>query len=562
MSAPPSSLHDTRPSGTGAGKPIGAAAGGDRHGPAEARWDDRPALATALRVLSFVLPLVASLTVAWLLAGALPTPHTTGGRALWWLMVASASIVSLVAVDHVARRVLPLAALLQLSMVFPDQAPSRLGVALRSGSTKRLQERAVHDLQEGKQEPAVAARTIITLAASLNAHDRGTRGHSERVRAYADLIAEELGLAAAERDRLRWAALLHDLGKLSVPSATLNAHDALTENDWVTLRRHPLEGARLAAPLRGWLGTWATAIEQHHERFDGTGYPYGLSGDQLSLAARIVAVADSYDAMTSVRSYSAGITPAAARQELARKAGTDFDPAVVRAFLNVSLGRLRWVMGPLAFMSVLPFAPGLGAVRGAVTNTGRTVALGATSLIATVGVVAPLIDAPAPAPRVLSEGLVRPAPRATRPPPPVDIPVPAPPAAAEAAPVAEPEAPPATDQVASAAATFAPGASMPPATPATAPAVARTVPPEPAPAGPPATGGPAPAPATPVAPAPADPAPASPPASPPANEGPPPACPKPDKPTDAAPKCPPKWGHTDERPPKAGGKQDPSPRPR
>lgn len=229
-------------------------------GAEEGRWDDRPVLAGALRALSFVLPLVASLTMAWLLAEALPTPESTGGKLLWWLAVGATSVVALVAFDHVARRLLPLAALLKLSMVFPDRAPSRLGVALRSGSTSRLREQAVHDLQEGKQEPAEAARTIITLAASLNAHDRGTRGHSERVRAYADLIAEEMGLAAGERDRLRWAALLHDLGKLSVPSSTLNAHEALTDDDWAVLRRHPLEGARLASPLREWLGPWATAI--------------------------------------------------------------------------------------------------------------------------------------------------------------------------------------------------------------------------------------------------------------------------------------------------------------
>ncbi|MDP9403332.1 MAG: HD-GYP domain-containing protein, partial [Actinomycetota bacterium] len=451
MGAPLGSFEEARRQVGGAGGPVAAPSPNDQDAD-EARWDDRPVLAGALRALSFLLPLVASLTAAWVLARALPTPESLGGHVLWWMAVAAASLLSLMAFDRVARRLLPLAALLKLSMVFPDRAPSRLGVALRSGSTKRLQERAVHDLREGKQEPAAAARTIITLAASLNAHDRGTRGHSERVRAYADLIAEELGLGRAERDRLRWAALLHDLGKLSVPSGTLNAREALTDDDWATLRRHPLEGARLAAPLRGWLGTWATAIEQHHERYDGTGYPYGLSGEQLSLAARIVAVADSYDAMTSVRSYSAGITPAAARQELARKAGTDFDPAVVRAFLNVSLGRVRWVMGPLAFFSVVPFAPGLGGLRNAVISTRRTVALGTASLVTTTGVVAPQLDPSPPPPPVLGEPVERSASRISGPAPPLRILAPtleaasepAPTEAAQVAPLAAPEAPPTT----------------------------------------------------------------------------------------------------------------------
>lgn len=547
MSTPLRTVEDVPPHG-GPGRRGASESPGSGQDGSEGRWDDRPLLAGALRALSFLLPLIASLGAAWLLATALPTPSSTGGRVLWWLAVGVTSLLALLAFDRVARRLLPLAALLKLSMVFPDRAPSRLGVALRSGSTKRLQERALHDLQEGKQEPAEAAATILTLAASLNAHDRGTRGHSERVRGYADLIAEEMGLAASERDRLRWAALLHDLGKLSVPSSTLNAHEALTEEDWATLRQHPLEGARLAAPLRGWLGPWASAIEQHHERYDGTGYPYGLSGEQLSLAARIVAVADSYDAMTSVRSYSAGVTPAAARRELARKAGSDFDPAVVRAFLNVGLGRVRWVMGPLAFFSVIPFAPGLGGLRSTVTNTGRTVALGATSLVATAGIVAPQLDAlPSPAPRVMSGVVVRPVSRPAFVPPVAEVPSLEPAAAA----VEAVEPPPVGTSAPATGTITSPPANPPPArsavagrpataTPTAAPTAAPTSAPTSAPAttAPPTTTGAV------------------------AEESPPPRCPNTDKPSTTAPECPPAWGHTDERPPKGGGKEAPaSPKP-
>lgn len=539
MSTPLRTVEDVPPRG-GPGRRDASGAAGSGQAGSEGRWDNRPLLAGALRALSFLLPLIASLGAAWLLATALPTPSSTGGRVLWWLAVGVTSLLALLAFDRLARRLLPLAALLKLSMVFPDRAPSRLGVALRSGSTKRLQERALHDLQEGKQEPAEAAATILTLAASLNAHDRGTRGHSERVRGYADLIAEEMGLAASERDRLRWAALLHDLGKLSVPSSTLNAHDALTEEDWATLRQHPLEGARLAAPLRGWLGPWATAIEQHHERYDGTGYPYGLSGDQLSLAARIVAVADSYDAMTSVRSYSAGVTPAAARRELARKAGSDFDPAVVRAFLNVGLGRVRWVMGPLAFFSVVPFAPGLGGLRSTVTNTGRTVALGTVSLVATTGIVAPQLDAPsAPAPRVMSGVVARPVSRPAFVPPVTEVPLPEPVAAV----VEAIESPPMEQSAPATGARSSPPANPPPANPPPAPSAAVVRP---------ATAPPTSEPSTTVVTAPPTTAGAV------TEESPPPRCPNRDKPSTKAPDCPPAWGHTDERPPKAGGKETPA----
>ncbi|MGH9283613.1 MAG: HD-GYP domain-containing protein, partial [Acidimicrobiales bacterium] len=271
--------------------------------PVEPRWETRPTLATAVRVAIFAIPFCASMVAAWLMTRALDVPEGLGEHLLWWAGVLAASLGALLVFDRAVRGLLPLAALLRLSLIFPDRAPSRLGVALRSGSTRRLQAREVEALQRGELEPAQAAHTILALASNLNVHDRGTRGHSERVRAYADLIGAELGLDAADRDRLRWAALLHDLGKLSVPATTLNNHHQLSPDDWETLRRHPLEGARLAQSLGEWLGPWSLAIEQHHERYDGTGYPYGLAGSEISLGARIVAVADSYDAMTSPRAY-------------------------------------------------------------------------------------------------------------------------------------------------------------------------------------------------------------------------------------------------------------------
>ena len=380
-------LERRRSAGRADPRPGPRAAAAEASGSVDQRWEGRPRAAAAVRALAFALPVAASLGAALVLSMVLPRPSTLAATLVWWMTVLAASAFALVAFDRLARRLLPLAALLKLAMAFPDRAPSRLGVALRSGSTRVLRERAVEELREGHQEPAAAARTILTLAASLNDHDRATRGHSERVRAYSDLIAEELGLDDEDRDRLRWSALLHDVGKLGVPASTLNSHHALTDDDWETLRRHPVEGARLAAPLREWLGPWAMAIEQHHERFDGQGYPYGLAGQELSMAARIVTVADSYDAMTSVRSYSTGISPGEARAELARKAGSQFDPVVVRAFLNVGLGRLRWVMGPLAFISAVPLLAAFGVARRAVDSVGRTVALGGVSLISSAGLV-------------------------------------------------------------------------------------------------------------------------------------------------------------------------------
>jgi hypothetical protein len=112
---------------------------------------------------------------------------------------------------------------------------------------------------------------------------------------------------------------------------------------------------RLVAGLLPWLGDWGRAVGEHHERWDGTGYPKGLAGDDIGYAARIVAVADSFETMTAARSYSKAMSADQAREELTRCAGSQFDPAVVRAFLGVSVGRLRWVLGPLTWLAEVPF---------------------------------------------------------------------------------------------------------------------------------------------------------------------------------------------------------------
>ena len=271
---------------------------------------------------------------------------------------------------------LPLAALLRMTMLFPDHAPSRFAVARSAGSTRQLVERARSRPDESVGE---AATRILGLVAALSSHDRRTRGHSERVRVFTDVIANELHLPTEDRDRLRWAALLHDLGKLDVPTRILNKPAGLDAAEWTVVRQHPTRGAQLAGPLLEWLGPWGAAIEEHHERFDGLGYPRGLAGHDIALAGRAVAVADVFEVMTAARSYKRPMSVRAARRELASVAGTQLDPQCVRALLQASLPRVLWVVGPLSLLVNLPFLRGLADVGRVVEQAGASAASQATT---------------------------------------------------------------------------------------------------------------------------------------------------------------------------------------
>jgi len=309
-----------------------------------------------------------------------PSPNGVLATLAWFALILIPSLVVLIVVDHFARRFLPLAVLLRLSLVFPDRAPSRLAVALNAGNPRRL---AAYLQQSTDAGRASDTETILTLAAALNAHDRRTRGHSERVRALTELVAVELGLDAFEAEQLRWAAFLHDIGKLRVPPAVLNKRGELDRREWGAVRWHPIHGEELAQPLAPWLGEWIHAIRDHHEKYDGTGYPMGRAGAAISLGGRIVSVTDSFETMTAVRSYNRPKKPAEAREELARCAGTHFDPAVVRAFLAISLGRLRWTAGLAAWLAQLPLL-GVTARAGAqVVTTAAGIESSGGSLVGT-----------------------------------------------------------------------------------------------------------------------------------------------------------------------------------
>lgn len=351
------------------------------------RWTARPFLSAGLRVFIFLAPSAASLTTAILLARLLGPPLGGLSSVWWWVGILAASFVVLFVGQQLVRRLTPLAVLLKLTLTFPDRAPSRYRVARRSGNVAELQAQLSSE-REG--DLGRAAETILALVTALSRHDNHTRGHSERVRVFTDMLAEELGMSADDRDRLRWAALLHDVGKLKVPTKILNKIDPLDENEWKVIREHPAMGVWLMGPLAEWLAQHVRAIEQHHERFDGEGYPNRLSGEEISIGGRIVAVADAYETMTAARPYKKPMAAAAAREELSRHAGKQFDPAVVRAMMGISLGRLWWRVGVLSWLAQVPLfgaaARFLGRAGQSVPSTAGTAAAAAAVVLAGIAV--------------------------------------------------------------------------------------------------------------------------------------------------------------------------------
>ena len=179
--------------------------------------------------------------------------------------------------------------------------------------------------------------TLRALTAALEARDRETRGHSERVVSFSLRLGRELGLSEDELRSLEFGSLLHDIGKIGVPDAVLHKPAPLDEAEWMRMREHPLHGARILHGIHFLEGA-ARVVAEHHEKWDGSGYPLGLRGPQIDRNARIFAVADAFDAITSDRVYREGRAYAQAAAELEHCAGTHFDPEVVAAFRRVPPG--------------------------------------------------------------------------------------------------------------------------------------------------------------------------------------------------------------------------------
>ncbi|MGA5700942.1 HD-GYP domain-containing protein [Peterkaempfera bronchialis] len=183
------------------------------------------------------------------------------------------------------------------------------------------------------REQAAHRATVRALVQAVEIKDEYTRGHSERVGRAAVLIAREIGMAEDRIHSLRFAGILHDVGKLGVPTPLLRKNGPLTPEERRAVELHPEYGHEMVRGI-GFLGEARAGILHHHERIDGRGYPYGLAGTQIPEFARVIAVADAFDSMTSTRSYRRGRPVPEAVAELRRCAGTQFDPRMVRALVS------------------------------------------------------------------------------------------------------------------------------------------------------------------------------------------------------------------------------------
>jgi HD-GYP domain-containing protein (c-di-GMP phosphodiesterase class II) len=209
----------------------------------------------------------------------------------------------------------------------PDDAYRRLAAAYEQSLRYAQDVRRLY----GQLQRSIC-QSLLGLANALEAKDPYTRGHSERVAGLGRRLAETLRLPPGATAAIGQAGLLHDIGKIGVPEQVLRKAGTLDADEWAMMRRHPVVGAQIVAPFE-FLAEGAVLIRHHHERIDGSGYPDGLCRDAIPLGARIIAVADVFDALTTDRPYRKALSGDEADRYLAEQAGRTLDDAVVAAFL-------------------------------------------------------------------------------------------------------------------------------------------------------------------------------------------------------------------------------------
>ncbi|MBS7009860.1 HD domain-containing phosphohydrolase [Anaerostipes sp.] len=189
--------------------------------------------------------------------------------------------------------------------------------------------------EKTRQMETAYIQTMAALANTIDAKDPDTNGHSVRVAYYSGQIAHRLGYTAHDCENVYFIALLHDVGKIGVPDSILKKRDRLTPEEYEMMKSHTTVGAHILKDIKMLPGLCDGTL-YHHERYDGNGYPHGLKGTDIPKIGRIISVADTYDAMTATRCYRKGMDPETALQELKNNRGTQFDPEIVDAFLEIA----------------------------------------------------------------------------------------------------------------------------------------------------------------------------------------------------------------------------------
>jgi putative nucleotidyltransferase with HDIG domain len=230
---------------------------------------------------------------------------------------------------------LPLLSLVPLALTVAKlyKQPVLTGIGEGDASLLALGLLYIHRMWLYQERIAEMTRALIESSVRyLEARDPYTALHSERVARIAEAVGREMGLSPEQLLLLRRGALLHDIGKLRIPDSILRKEKELTPNEWELMRMHPIYGEEMVRPLETVLGRIGAVVRWHHERWTGGGYPDGLTGEKIPLFARIVAVADAYEAMTSHRPYRRALSPEEAFARIRKESGVQFDPAVVEAF--------------------------------------------------------------------------------------------------------------------------------------------------------------------------------------------------------------------------------------
>lgn len=211
--------------------------------------------------------------------------------------------------------------------------PEELKVSIKNGLKKF--ELSAHKALILKDLKELFYKTIKSISFALDAKDPYTHGHSLRVTLYSLILAKELDLDDQDLEEIETAGLLHDIGKIGIPQSILCKPGKLTDEEFEVMKSHPVQGEKMVVNIKK-LKIIANWLRTHHERWDGKGYPSGLKGEEIPISARIIALADTYDAMTSTRSYRVALEHDVAMEEIKRCAGTQFDPRLAEIFVGLS----------------------------------------------------------------------------------------------------------------------------------------------------------------------------------------------------------------------------------